>query len=752
MNFRNLAGIALVALASPAWAQVAVDLGPAPMSGSGGTAGRISALITSPTDPDKYFAAGADGGVWRTVDGGATWVALTDHMPTTSMGALAMDPTNENTIYAGTGEANFANHSRYGLGLYKTTDGGDTWAHMAQAAFAGRCFSKIVIHPLNSQVLYAAIARAGGFPTLAAAKGHPGAAGPCGVFRSSDGGQTWAPLAGGLPAVDATDLVIDPAVPATLYAATGHIFGDAANGIYKSTDGGDTWVRLTAGLPTDTVGRISLAIARSQPSRLYCLIANPCDSGGGNGGTRGGYRSDDSGATWVAASPGSGLQSTYGWYLSTVAVHPTTPGTVIMGGLTLRRSTNSGSNWSTITPPHVDMHALAFDASGRLVVGDDGGVHRSANLGTSWTSLNTNIATVQFYAGVSTSPADPLVVFGGMQDNGTNRRSVAGTAWTSIAGGDGGWTQVDQTDPQRVFAESQGTGNLYRSTNGGDNFNTVNSGLSGRNCFLPPYLIDPANPMRMLYATERLFESTDGGSNWAALSPDLTGGSPAAIRALAIAPSDSNYVYAATNDGRVQASADGGASFDLRLTDVPGWPRVTRELTVDPTDPRTVYLATAAFGQPQVRRSRDAGATWETLDGNLPDTPVNVVAVDARTIVHTLFAGADDGLYRSINGGLTWRRYGQGLPNAPVIDLRLEPQRDRLIVGTQGRGAWLVPIVYCYADFDDSGAVNINDYIAFLNGFAAGDPRANCDGSSVPPVLNINDFICFSIAAANGCP
>lgn len=747
MRLRAAAGVLLAV--SPALGQTWASMGPGTMTFLSGSSGRLSAVVASRTTPGLYYVAGADGGVWRTQDGGLTWTPLTDHMPTSAIGALALDPIDERIIYAGTGEANFANHSRYGLGLYKSTDGGDTWVHLAESTFAGRCFSRIVINPHEPRTLYAAITRAGGFPEMAAAKGHPGATGPRGVFRSDDGGVTWTHLTT-LPALDATDLAMDPADPRVLYAAIGRIFGDPANGIYKTVDGGATWMRLTSGLPTSTVGRISLAVAPSDPQRLYALITNPCDASGNGGTTRNGYRSTNGGATWTPINPGS-IQASYGWYLSAVLVHPTNPDVVFMGGLTLHRSTSGGTTWGNVTPPHVDIHGLAFDADGNLLCADDGGFHFSPNLGSSWVSRNAGLATAQLYAGLSTHPTNPEILLAGMQDNGSNLRTAGSALWTNVLGGDGGWTQIDHTDGQRLFAESQGTGSLYRSSNGGQSFTFAGSGLSGRNCFLPPYTIDPSNPQRMLYATERIYVSTDGGGSWSPLSQDLTGGA-GAIRALAIAPSDSRYVYAATNNGRVLASDDGGATFALRLTNNPGWPRVTRELAVDPTDSRTVYLAGATFGAPKVRRSRDAGVTWELLHGNLPDIPVNVIGIDATGPGVVLFAGADDGVYRSVNEGATWRRYGDGLPRAQVVDLRVEPGRARLVVGTMGRGAWAAPLVLCYADFNDDGAITVNDYVAFLNAFTAGHARANCDRSTNTPTLNVHDFICFSAAAVGGCP
>jgi photosystem II stability/assembly factor-like uncharacterized protein len=539
---------------------------------------------------------------------------------------------------------------------------------------------------------------------------------------------TWTHLTNGLPSLSATDLAADPSDPDVLYAGIGRIFGHADNGIYKTTDGGASWVRLVGGgLPGATYGRISVAVAPSMPERVYTLITRPAGPMGSGAQTLGAYRSDDGGATWTDLSIGTSLQSSYGWYLSVISVSPTSPDTVFMGGLSLRRSTAGGSTWRTVTPPHVDMHALAWDAAGRLLCGDDGGVHRTTDLGSTWSALNDGLGIIQFYAGLSTHPTNEHFLLGGTQDNGSNRRTTDSLAWAQVFGGDGGWTQVDQASPNRMFVEYQGTGNLYRSTSGGGGFSWVGGGISGsdRNCFLPPYLIDPADSNRMLYATQRVYRSLSGGSSWSAISGDLTDGG-GAIRTLAFAPSDPDVVYAATNDGNVLVSFDGGSTFDLIADDVPGWPRVTREIFVDPTHPLTMYLAVASFGETQIRRTRDAGESWEALDDALPDVPVNTVAADIRGMRPVIYAGADDGLYRSVNDGVTWERFGEGLPNAAVIDLLLDIERGRLIAGTQGRGAWSIDIVEPIAgDLDGDGDVDLLDLAILLADY-------ECTGGACP--------------------
>ena len=664
------------------------ELGPAPIT-SGPYTGRVSAIACSPVDANRVFVAGADGGVWRTDDGGATWRPLTDELPTTAIGALAIDPSDPEAIFAGTGEANFANHSRYGLGIYRSLDGGESWEHFGEATLGGRCVSALAIDPGDGDVLYAALTRAGGFPEMAAAKGHPGASGSLGVFRSSDRGETWTHLGGGLPDLSATSLVLDPTDPDRLYCGIGHIFGNAQNGLWRSLDGGTSWTKLAGGLPASNVGRVTVALAPSSTSRLYVLITRPADAAGGGATTLGAWRSSNGGDTWTSI-PVPSLQSTYGWYLSVVSVRPTAPDTVLMGGLTLERSTTAGASWSTATPPHVDLHALAWDASGRLWAGDDGGVHRSSNLGSSWSAHNTGLGLTQFYAGISTHPSDDALVLGGLQDNGSVRRSTPTTSWTELFGGDGGWTQISQASPSTLFVEYQGTGNLYRSTDDGGNFTWVGTSIDpgDRNCFLPPYLIDPATPSRMFYATHRVWRRTNGGGTWSALSGDLTGGA-GAIRSLALSGVDPNVLWAATNDGRVLVSTNGGASFSLRLSGNPGWPRVTREIFPHPSDPATAWLAVSRFGTAQVRRTADFGQSWSDHDQGLPDLPVNALAVLPGPS-ERIFAGTDRGLYTSRDAGAHWVRFGRGLPNAPIVDLVLQPERNRILVATQGRGAWTV--------------------------------------------------------------
>jgi len=348
---RLILSAAVTVLAVQAHAQpiAADDLGPAPLirpaEGPGRPAepftGRVSAIAASPTDANKFFVSGPGSGVWRfeappATPNDYTWTPLTDDMPTLAVGALAIDPNAENIIYAGTGDAEFAHHSPYGLGLYKSVDSGDTWSHLAESTFGGRSFSRIVIDPTpvegESPTLYASIVRAGGFPEASAAKLHPDRWGPVGVFKSTDGGATWTHLTNGLPQLSATDLAIDPSNPNVLYAAIGHIFGDEDNGSYKTTNGGATWSMVTSTpFPAGVeIGRVSIAVAPTDPDYVYALVAGDASATGGGAFNEGGFRSTDGGDTWEEY--GGVAQRFHGWYTSAVTVSPTDEDIVYYGG------------------------------------------------------------------------------------------------------------------------------------------------------------------------------------------------------------------------------------------------------------------------------------------------------------------------------------------------------------------------------------------------------------------------------------
>jgi photosystem II stability/assembly factor-like uncharacterized protein len=686
--------VAGLALGRPATAQRWTSLGPAPIS-QPEYAGRAAALALSAKRRNLYFVGAASGGVWRSRNGGNGWKPLTDELPSLAIGALALDPADERVIYAGSGEPNFAYHSLYGLGLYKSTDGGRSWRVLAAETFAGRAFSRLAV--AADGTVWAAVTRAGGsFAGFEGAREHPARKGPTGIFRSTDGGETFAQVRSGLPRVAASD--VDLAPGGRIFASFGDVFGRGRNGIYRSVDGGLHFRRLKIGLQGRRIGRISLAVSPADPNRIYALVAGPATKSTSGGfapdgaDTVGLLRSDDGGDTWELSRPGD-VQPSYGHYYSAIAAHPTDPDIVVVGGLVLVASFDGGRRFQELPILHVDIHDLAFDAAGRLVVANDGGVERTDELRRGTISRNRKLATVQFYPGMSVDPTDSQAILAGAQDNGTNLRTNAAGDWRLVFGGDGGWTLIHPSNPAILYVQFQGVGNLFRSDDGGESFVQGNVGIppSDRTAFQAPVLFHPNEPSRMFYATQRLYESVDGGLRWSPISAALTD-APWAVRSLAIAPSDPSVFYAVTSDDRLLVSADGGHTFREARTGVAGWPRIMRQIAVDPLDARRAYVADMRFGGDKILATTDGGATWSSIAGNLPDVPVSTVAVHRVGDERLLFAGTDQGVFSSRDGGGDWKPYATRLPNAPVMDLLVDAPRGRLLASTLGRGLWSAPL------------------------------------------------------------
>jgi MYXO-CTERM domain-containing protein len=685
----HFSGPALLATALGAGSARAewIELGPAPLGGTNGNGGRVTAIAAHPTDNNLFYIGAATGGVWKNQNG--MWTPLTDRMPFAAIGGLAIDPNNGNTLYAGTGEPNSCYHCFYGVGIYKSTDAGATWTQIAANTFGGRAFSRIVVSPMNGQVLYASIMVTGDAVGVGA-KGHPLAKGPVGVFRSADGGATWAALAGGLPAVDASDVAMAPDDPNTLYAAIAGHNANPANGVYKSTNGGDTWTKLSGGLPPSP-GRIGLAVAPSNAMRIYALIAQPDDATGSGSATLGIYTSSNGGTSWTATPGVANFMGDQGVYDNVAIVDPRNPDIAFFGGVNIRKTANGGMTITDVTATHVDNHAFAFTAGGDLLVGEDGGLNRSTGgTGMNWARMDQGLGINQLYAGVSTHPMDAEFVLGGFQDNGSNLRSAGGT-WRSVLGADGGPTAIIQSAPNIQFATIYDATSLYRSTNGGQSFPRSAGGIvaGDRTAFYHVTVPNPADPQVVFTVTHRVYKSTNQGASWTPLSADLTGGGANAIRALAIAQTG-QILWAATTDNRIMMSQDGGQNF-TKMLDVPGgWQRVTRELAVAPWDDKVAYVAVQRFGTDQVRMTMDLGATWTAMDGNLPDIPAN--AVDAAVVQgqRMVFVGTDGGVFYTCNDGVKWVRLGQALPNTVVVDVRYDSAFKRIVASTMGRGVWSI--------------------------------------------------------------
>ena len=579
-----------IPLSSTTW----TALGPAPIGNPNvANTGRLAAIATHPTNSDIIYVATAGGGVWKSTNATAAtinWTPLTDSQQTLFMGALAIAPSDPTVLYAGTGEATNSGLSFYGRGVLKSTDGGTSWNLLTDGGvFDRRTISQIVVNSSDPNTVYVAIS--GG--------GVNGQGGNTGIYRSTDGGTNWTNTTTTISTnANYSDLVIDPSNPNTLYAAAG-LGGDAANGIYKTTDAGGNWTKLAGGLPASglTIGLTKLAIAASDPQTLYAAIAGT--SAGGSTAYGSLYkmmRTTDGGTNWSDLTGNLGTFADYlgsqsfggqGWYDSTLAVDPSNSAVVYAAGIAkILKSSDAGGTWDNInsggSAPHVDHHAMAFDANGRLLDGNDGGIWRldNPNVGSiSWTNRNGDLNITQFI-GIALHPTNADIAYGGTQDNGT-LKFTDNLVWSRVSGGDGGFARVDQSSPNTVYHEFFGI-SLERSDNGGATWAAKTTGIGNDPAnFYVPYVMDPADSTRLLLGTNRVYETHNRADNWTPLSTPNANGwvGSATIDALAAAPTDHNTIYASAG-GHIFVTFDHGATWQHRDA---GRHDSFSELLVDPT-------------------------------------------------------------------------------------------------------------------------------------------------------------------------
>ena len=654
-------------------------VGPRPVAFRPGYAvsGRVTALAIDPRNNDVVYLGSAAGGVWKTIDGGQNWRALTDDQPSITIGALVIDPTNPDIIYAGTGEANFNADAYTGVGILKSTDGGASWTHYL-GPFSRQQFGALAVHPTNGRIVIA------GTRT--------------GVYRSTDGGQNWTNTLAGV----ATAIFFNPTAPDTVSAALGNVNGSAANGVYKSTDAGQNWTRITGAgsIPSGTtVGRIDLVAGPGSPDTLYAAVGSRSVNGASLLGI---YRTTDGGDRWTRLSSPD-FCNPQCWFDLAIRVHPSDQNIIYAGGVNLIRSVNGGLTWQTLPSngnqggPHVDHHALVFTNDGRrLYNGNDGGVWSTDSFGSAtviWDNLNNTLAVTQYYPSLSIHPTNLNVSLGGSQDNGTHLYE-GNERWRLVIGGDGGWTAIDPSSPNIAYG-AYVYSEIYR-TNRGDFTDrlAIDHGINpdDRIRFIATYVLDPTNPQRLYFGSQRVYRSVDGGGLWKPISPDLTNPpSPSttsttySISTIAVAPTDPQVIYTGSASGSVYVTRNGGTNWEDKSDGLPT--RAITKVTVDPFDAATIYVTLSGFNGGHVFRSRNFGGAWTDISTNLPDVPVNDIAVDID-IPDTLYVGTDLGAMVSSDNGATWETLGTGLPRTAVIALVLHRPTRTLRAATHGRSVW----------------------------------------------------------------
>lgn len=689
------------------------SLGPAIMSGRISDIAVPAASRAGERLGKTVYVASAAGGVWKSVNAGMNWTPIFDDQRVSSIGSVAVAPSDPDVVWVGTGESNNLRSSSWGDGVYRSGDGGTTWTHMGLPE--SQHVPRIVVHPTDPDIVFVA-----SMGPLWAEGGERG------LYRTRDGGRTWRAVKELGPWTGFTDVALDPRDPDIVYAvsyqrerkAYSFVAGGPESGIWKSTDGGDTWTPLTEGLPGGDVGRIGIDIARSRPNTLYATVH--AEEGGI-------FRSDDAGLTWTRTAE---LQS-IPWFFGQIRVNPRDAEQVYHLGVQLQVSDDGGRTFRRIAAnTHADHHAMWIDPSDpdHLIIGNDGGLYFSYDRGETW-DFAVNLPVSTFYA-VGVDMRDPYWVYGGLQDNGTwgapvrtlGRSGPGNPEWIRAGGGDGFYTVIDPTDHTVVFLESQ-NGGLRRvdmATGEGKSIRPVpeEGEAPYRYNWSAPLLISPHDHRTLYFGANYLFRSTDRGDTWEKLGGDLTraldrdilpimglngpGGLGrhdgtaefGNLSTIDESPLRRGLLYAGTDDGLLQVTRDGGRTW-TRIDSFPGVPRMTyvSRVVASAHDEGTAYITLDGHRSndfaPYVLRTTDYGRTFESITGGLPEGSVYVIREHARN-PDVLFVGAEYGVFVSIDRGASWSVLDNGIGPAPVHDLVLHPRDNDLVVGTHGRGIYVL--------------------------------------------------------------
>ena len=733
------AGLLSFVLASAAAATLVVDPAaqepPAPASADGQKGGpyaalpyrfvgppgnRVSAVVGVPGDLNTYYAGGASGGVWKSEDGGIHWRPVFDDQPAQSIGAISIAPSDPNVVWVGTGETFIRSNVSIGNGAYKSTDGGKTWTHVGLER-TGR-IGRIVIHPRNPDIVFAA------------AVGH--AYGPQperGVFRTLDGGTTWERVLFVDERTGASDLAMDPANPQLLFAGTwqidiktwGRVSGGPGSGVYSSRDGGTTWTRLSRGLPEPPLGKIAVAVAPGRPGRVYALIET---------GQRGSlWRSDDGGQSWRVVNH-SRLLNERPHYYTRMLVMPDDADEVYFPSNGMGVTRDGGETAEQLRGWGGDNHDMWVDPTNasRLMIGNDLGVMISTTRGREWNTMRLPVGQIYH---VATDTRVPYWVYGHMQDYSSLRgpsQSLSGfgihpSLWTTTAGCETGWNIPDPVDPDVVWGGCY-AGVVERTNLRTGHARTVSpwpertmgapaGEIKLRMNWTFPLAISPHDHRTVYVGSQYVHRTTDGGQTWTTISPDLTlddrsrmgdsGGLTVdnlsveyagVVFAIAESPLEAGVVWAGSNDGLVHVTRDGGktwANVTPNITGLPPWGTVS---SVEPSrfEPGTCYIAVDLHQvngrDPHLYRTADYGKTWTSLSAGIPKSVfsyTHVLREDPRRR-GLLYAGTENAVYVSFDDGAIWEPLQNNLPHAPVHWLTVQEQFGDLVVGTYGRGIWIM--------------------------------------------------------------
>ena len=710
------------------------SIGPALMSG------RISDIVIHPKNENVWYVTAGSGGVWKTENSGTTWSSIFDGQKSYSIGCVALDPQNLNVVWVGTGENVGGRHVAYGDGIYKSEDGGKSWKNMGLKK--SEHLSKIIVHPKNSNIVW--VASQG--PLWSSG-------GERGVYKTIDGGKTWTQTLGDSEWVGATDLLIDPRNPNHLYAATwqrhrtvaGYMGGGPGTGIYKSTDGGENWQELKKGLPKSNMGKIGLVLSPQNSDVIYAAIELDRRTGGV-------YKSIDQGANWKkmsdAVAGGTGPH-----YYQELYASPHNEGEIYLADNYMQVSYDGGKTFVRMneTEKHVDNHAVAFKMSdpNYILVGCDGGLYESFDRTKNWKFVD-NLPLTQFYK-IAVDDAKPFYnVFGGTQDNNTqgapsrtdNIHGIRNSDWFIVLGGDGHQPATEPGNPNIVYAQWQ-RGNLNRHDRiTGENVNIKPQPSLGekteRYNWDAPILVSPHNPKKIYFASQRVWKSDDRGDSWTPISKDLTNNisrvttpffdkkqkwdnpwdmyamsNYSTITSLSESPVKEGLIYAGTDDGIIQVTENGGEKWRrINFNNISGLPNTAfvNDIKADNFNENIVYAVfdNHKYGdyKPYVYMSKNKGRTWKSISENIPEDALAWRIVQDHVDKNLMFLGTEFGVYFTNKKSKAWTKFSNGLPNISVRDIAIQKRENDLVLGTFGRGIFILDDYSSLRNFNASDMEN----------------------------------------------
>jgi photosystem II stability/assembly factor-like uncharacterized protein len=683
------------------------------------TSGRISDIAVNADNPFEYYVAASGGGVWKTVNSGVTYTPVFDHEGSYSIGCVSIDPNNSNIVWVGTGENNNQRSVNYGDGVYKSLDGGITWKNMGLKT--SEHIGKIIVNPENSNIVY-----------VAAIGPLWSKGGERGLYKTKDGGETWEAVLTVDENTGVNDVVMDPRNPDVLYAATfqrrRHVFtyvgGGPGSGMYKSTDGGNHWIKINKGLPETELGRIGLAISPANPELIYAIV----EAADGEGGF---FASTNRGVSWEKR----GDQVTSGNYYQEIIADPIDENTVYSMDTWMAVSHDGGKTFNKVgeVTKHVDNHCMWINPKNnkQWLVGCDGGVYETFDAAKTW-GFKENIPVTQFYKVAVDNDYPFYNVYGGTQDNfsigGPSRvltdHGITNFDWFITNGGDGFESQVDPNNPDIVYAQAQ-NGSLVRyDKKSGEGVGIQPKERENENAYRfnwdSPLAVSNHKSGRIYFAGNKVFRSNDYGNSWEVISDDLTqqidrntlkvfdrvvsidavskNGSTSlygSIVALSESPIDENLIAIGTDDGLVQITENGGATW-RKISNIIGAPKQSyiNSVYLSKHDVNVIYVAFNhhKYGdfKPYIFKSNDKGNSWINISSNLPERGSVYSIEEDHVDPNLIFCGTEFGVYFSPNKGKRWKKLGTGLPTIAVRDIAIQARENDLVLGTFGRGFYVL--------------------------------------------------------------